>query len=92
MTKDKWMSHEDTIENEKAENPHSDEVLAGFEEELRLLEKWLDEPKVYADFIECKKEFQIETKLNGSLLEEKKNAKIGKQDSHGKEKRIQPSK
>ena len=72
------MSHGEIIEDE--EDQHSDEVLKSFEEESRVLEKWIEDPKVYTKVVECKEAFQIKRRLKGSLLEEK-NVDIGKQVS-----------
>ena len=38
---DEEISYEDITEDEEAKDQHLDEVLASFEVELRLLEKWL---------------------------------------------------
>ena len=53
------MSHEDIIEDEKAEYQHSNEVLASFEAQLILLKKWLEHPMNYPKEDECDKEFQV---------------------------------
>lgn len=79
------MSHKCIAEGEKIEGQHSKVVLAYYEVELRLLERWLLKPKTDEDHIkvakeeESKYEFQslsneIEGRLRGNLLKEKEKA------------------
>lgn len=77
---DAEMSHEDITKDEKVEDQHSNVLLTSFEIELRLQEKWIEDPKVYTKVLECKEEFQIKRKLKGISLEEK-NEWIGKKGS-----------
>lgn len=45
MENDKDMSHEGMTKDQNVEEQHLDAVLANFEVELRMLEKWLENPK-----------------------------------------------
>ena len=84
MEEGKEMPHEGIIKDNKVLDQHSYGVLIGFEEELRLLEKWLEEPKVYVKVAkedESKIEFQnlrgeIGDRLQGNPLKEEENVQM----------------
>jgi hypothetical protein len=45
------MAQEDNLEDEGIEEHHSDTMPMDFEEELRLLEEWLEKPKGEVNYI-----------------------------------------
>lgn len=99
MAQDKEMSHEGITRDEEVEEQGLDIVLTGFEGELRMLEKWLEEPNNYVEVvkeIESKYEFkipsnEIEIRLGGSLLKEKENVEVVEQENWEIEDIRQPS-
>ena len=59
MVKNARMSHKGITKGKKVEGQHSEVVLAYYEVELRLLEKWLVDPKTNEDHIEVVEEEEI---------------------------------
>ena len=99
MVEDKQMSHEGITKDEEDEGQHLEVVLAYNKSELRLLEKWLEEPNIHTEVAkdEGKEEFHIlrsgvESRLRGSPFRKDKNEEMDMDESQGNEDRRQPSK